>query len=116
MVFIVVLIASFLLQLVLPWWIIVIISFATCGLIGKTAKLSLWSPFFAIVLLWIGMALFKSIPNQHLLVSKVAQMFGVQAWGLILALTAILGGFTAAISGYCGYQFRKAILVKKTNS
>ena len=116
MVFIVVLIASFLLQLVLPWWIIVIISFATCGLIGKTAKLSLWSPFFAIVLLWIGMALFKSIPNQHLLVSKVAQMFGVQAWWLILALTAILGGFTAAISGYCGYQFRKAILVKKTNS
>lgn len=116
MVFIVVLIASFLLQLVLPWWIIVIISFATCGLIGKTAKLSLWSPFFAIMLLWIGMALFKSIPNQHLLVSKVAQMFGVQAWWLILALTAILGGFTAAISGYCGYQFRKAILVKKTNS
>ena len=116
MVFIVVFIASFLLQLVLPWWIIVIISFATCGLIGKTAKLSLWSPFFAIVLLWIGMALFKSIPNQHLLVSKVAQMFGVQAWWLILALTAILGGFTAAISGYCGYQFRKAILVKKTNS
>ncbi|MCX2484085.1 hypothetical protein [Pedobacter sp. MR2016-24] len=116
MVFIVVLIASFLLQLVLPWWIIVIISFATCGLIGKTAKLSLWSPFFAIVLLWIGMALFKSMPNQHLLVSKVAQMFGVQAWWLILALMAILGGFTAAISGYCGYQFRKAILVKKTNS
>jgi len=116
MVFIVVFIASFLLQLVLPWWIIVIISFATCGLIGKTAKLSLWSPFFAIALLWIGMALFKSIPNQHLLVSKVAQMFGVQAWWLILALTAILGGFTAAISGYCGYQFRKAILVKKTNS
>lgn len=116
MVFIVVLIASFLFQLVLPWWIIVIISFATCGLIGKTAKLSLWSPFFAIALLWIGMALFKSIPNQHLLVSKVAQMFGVQAWWLILALTAILGGFTAAISGYCGYQFRKAILVKKTNS
>ena len=116
MVFIVVLIASFLLQLILPWWIIVIISFATCGLIGKTAKLSLWSPFFAIALLWIGMALFKSIPNQHLLVSKVAQMFGVQAWWLILALTAILGGFTAAISGYCGYQFRKAILVKKTNS
>jgi len=116
MVFIVVLIASFLLQLILPWWIIVIISFATCGLIGKAAKLSLWSPFFAIALLWIGMALFKSIPNQHLLVSKVAQMFGVQAWWLILALTAILGGFTAAISGYCGYQFRKAILVKKTNS
>lgn len=116
MVFLVILIASFLLQLVLPWWIIVVISFATCGLIGKTAKISLWSPFFAIMVLWIAMALFKSIPNHHLLVGKVAEMFGLNAWWLILAITAIFGGFIAAISGFCGYHFRKAVLVKKTNS
>lgn len=114
MVFIVILIASFLLQLVLPWWIIVIISFATCGLIGKTGKLSLWSPFFAILLLWTGMALFKTLPNHNLLVSRVAEMFGLHAWWLILILTVIMGGFVAAISGYCGYHFRKAILFKKS--
>lgn len=116
MVFIVIIILSFLLQMILPWWIIVIISFATCGLIGKTGKIALWSPFFAILLLWVGMALFKSIPNNHMLAARVAQMFGVQSWWLILALTALLGAFTAAVSGYCGYQFRKAILVTKTNN
>lgn len=116
MVFIVILIASFLLQLVLPWWIVVIVSFATCGLIGKTGKIALWSPFFAILLLWTGMALFKSYPNQHLLATRVAEMIGVKAWWLILALTAILGGFVAAVSGYCGYHFRKAVLVKKASS
>lgn len=116
MVFIVILIASFLLQLVLPWWIVVIVSFTTCGLIGKTGKIALWSPFFAILLLWTGMALFKSYPNQHLLATRVAEMIGVKAWWLILALTAILGGFVAAVSGYCGYHFRKAVLVKKASS
>ena len=99
MVFIVILIASFLLQMVLPWWVIVVISFATCGLIGKTAKISLWSPFFAILLLWLGMALFKSIPNQHLLASRVAEMLGVKVWWMVLVVSTLLGAFVAAISG-----------------
>lgn len=116
MVFIIIIILSFLLQLVLPWWIIVIISFVTCGLIGKTGKIALWAPFFAILLLWTGMALFKSMPNNNVLAMRVAVMFGVQSWWLILVLSALLGAFTAAISGYCGYHFRKAVLVSKTNS
>lgn len=116
MVFIVIVILSFLLQMVLPWWIIVIICFVTCGLIGKTGKIALWSPFFAILLLWTGMALFKSLPNNNVLATRVAQMFGVQAWWLILVLTTLLGAFVAAISGYCGYHFRKSVLVAKSNS
>ena len=114
MVFIVIVILSFLLQMVLPWWIIIVISFATCGLIGKTGKISLWAPFFAILLLWTGMALFKSLPNNNLLAGRIAEMFGVQSWLLILLLSALLGAFTAGVSGYCGYHFRKAVLLKKT--
>ncbi len=116
MVFLVILIASFLLQLILPWWVIVILSFVTCGLIGKTAKLSIWQPFFAIALLWTAVALYKSLPNHNLLVSRIAEMFSLHAWWLILLITALLGGLVAAISGYCGYQFRKAVLVKKSNA
>lgn len=114
MVFIIILLAAFLLQMVLPWWIIVIISFATCGLIGKTGKIALWHPFFAILLLWTGVALFKSIPNEHLLALRIAEMFGVKSWELILLLSALSGAFVAGISGFCGYHFRKAVLVKKT--
>lgn len=116
MVFLVIIIAAFLLQMVLPWWVIVILSFATCGLIGKTAKISLWSPFFAILLLWTGMALYKSIPNEHLLASRVGEMLGVQTWWLVLVLTSVLGAFIAGVSGFCGYHFRKAVLNKKTTS
>lgn len=116
MVFIVIIILSFLLQMVLPWWIIVIISFATCGLIGKTGKIALWAPFFAILLLWTGMALFKSLPNNNVLAMRIAEMFGVQSWLIILVLSVLLGAFTAGVSGFCGYHFRKAVLVMKTNS
>jgi ABC-type multidrug transport system fused ATPase/permease subunit len=116
MVFIVILIASFLLQMVLPWWIIVVISFATCGLIGKTGKISFWFPFLAILLLWTGMALFKSLPNHHILASRVAEMLGVKLWWLVLVISTVLGGIVAGVSGYCGYQFRKVLLHKKAQA
>jgi nitrate/nitrite transporter NarK len=116
MVFFIILIASFLLQLIAPWWVIVIISFVVCGLLGKTAKIALWSPFLAILLLWIGMALFKSIPNEHVLATRIGEMLMVKSWILILVLSGIMGGFVAAISGFCGYHFRKAVLYRKCNS
>jgi hypothetical protein len=114
MVFIVIIIAALLLQMVLPWWVIIIISFATCGLIAKTGRIAFWHPFLAICFLWVGMALFKSIPNHHLLATRVAEMLSVKMWPIVLTITALLGGLVAGICGYCGFQFRKAVLSMKT--
>ncbi|MCX2575569.1 hypothetical protein [Pedobacter sandarakinus] len=116
MVFIVILIICFLLQMVAPWWVIIVISFATCGIIGKTGKIAFWQSFFAILLLWIGYALFKSLPNDNLLAGRVAVMFKVNLWWALLLITGILSGLVAGISGYCGYQFRMAMLAKKTEA
>ncbi|MCZ4244658.1 hypothetical protein [Pedobacter punctiformis] len=102
--------------MILPWWVIIVIAFATCGIIGKTGKISFWQSFFAIFLLWIGYALFKSLPNDNILASRVAIMTGVKLWWLLLLVTGILSGLVAGISGYCGYQFRKAMLVKKSDA
>lgn len=114
MVFLIIIIASFLLQMVLPWWIVIVISFATCGIVGKTGKISFWQPFLAILLLWIGMALFKSLPNNNILAIRVAEMLSVKQWPIVLAITGILGSLVAGISGYCGYQFRKSMINIKT--
>lgn len=116
MVFLIVLIASFLLQMILPWWVVVVISFAACGLVGKTGKIAFWSPFLAILVLWTGAALFKSLPNNNVLAMRVAEMFGVGLWWLILAISALLGAIASGISGYCGYHFRKALLHKKAQA
>lgn len=109
MVFLIILLVSFLLQLFAPWWVVVLICFITCALLAKTGKTALWHPFVAILLLWLGMALFKSIPNDNLLANRVGEMLMVKSWLPILLLTGILGGFVAAISGFCGYHFRKAL-------
>jgi hypothetical protein len=115
MVFLIVLVVCFLLQMVLPWWIIVLVSFLTCAVIGKTGKISLWAPFFAILLLWTSVAWFKSIQNENILVDRVAEMLGLHKRWLVLLITVVLGSFVAAISGFCGHHFRKATLTRKTN-
>ncbi|RYG15970.1 MAG: hypothetical protein EOO07_14210 [Chitinophagaceae bacterium] len=116
MVFIVILILAFALQSFLPWWVIIVVSFATCGIIGKTGKISFWQPFLAIVVLWTGMALYKSYPNNHLLAGRVAEMFGLKVWPAILAVTVLIGGLTAGISGLCGHHFRKATIKAKAKA
>lgn len=113
MVFIVVLLVSFGLQLFLPWWIIIVVSFAVCGFIGKTKSISFWEPFFAIAVLWLGMALYKSHPNGHVLAGRIAEMFGVKLWYVVLVITVLLGGLTAGISGLCGHYFRILTLQPK---
>lgn len=114
MVFLVIIIVSLLLQMVLPWYVVIIISFATCGIIGKTGRISFWQPFLAILLLWIGFALFKSLPNHNVLATRVAEMLGVKLWPVVLVITGLIGALAAGISGYCGYHFRKAIIGLKT--
>lgn len=106
MVFIIIITLAFVLQLFFPWWLIIVLSFAVCGIIGKNAKIAFWQPFLAILLLWLAFALYKSIPNEHLLANRVAEMFKVKTWWAILAITGLSGALIAGISGYCGYQFR----------
>ena len=113
MVLIVVALLAFGLQFFLPWWIIIVVSFAVCGLVGKTKAISFWEPFLAISLLWLGMALYKSQPNDHVLAGRIAEMFGVKAWYMVLVITVLLGGLIAGISGLCGLYFRKATVQSK---
>ncbi|WP_443944168.1 hypothetical protein ACJVDH_14750 [Pedobacter sp. AW1-32] len=115
MVFIAILIICFLLQMIAPWWVIIVISFATCGIISKSGKIAFWHSFLAIALLWIGYALFKSLPNDNVLAGRVAVMTGIKLWWALLIVSGILAGLAAGISGFCGYHFRMAMLRKKTD-
>jgi len=113
-VFLIVLIASLLLQLFLPWWVIVIISFLACATLGKTGRQSLWAPFFAILVLWTVVAAYKTMRNDHILVNRVAEMLALKSWWLVMLITVVIGSFAAGIAGFCGYHFRKALYADKS--
>ncbi len=113
MLLILIALASLVLQLFLPWWIIGPIAFCFAAWKASTGKHAFWSGFLAIFLLWALMALFKTLPNENLLANRVGQMLGLPGWELnwliVLLISslvgAIVGGFSALAGIYCRQAF-----------
>jgi hypothetical protein len=107
MLFLIILILSLLSSYFLPWWIVAIIAFLVALFIGKTSGKSFWSGFGGVFIAWALLALFKSIPNDNMLAKRVAQLFQLPNWILILLITALIGGLVGGMSALSG------VLVKK---
>jgi hypothetical protein len=110
MLFLIVLILSFASGYFLPWWVVAIAAFLTALIIGKTPLQSFWSGFAAIFIGWTVLALFKSIPNDHILASKVVQLFPLpHNWIWLLLITAIIGGLVGGMSALSGVLLKRAL-------
>ncbi|WP_295651382.1 hypothetical protein [uncultured Mucilaginibacter sp.] len=108
MLFFIIFILSLLASFVLPWWTIAIISFLMALFIAKTSRHAFWSGFVAIFIVWIVVALFKSVPNDHILAKRVAAVFHLPHWILLLLVTALIGGLVAGMSALTGFYVKKA--------
>jgi hypothetical protein len=109
MLFLIILILSFASGYFLPWWVVAIAAFLAAFLIGKTPRGSFWSGFAAVFIGWTVLALFKSIPNDHILASRVVQLFPLpNNWLYLLAITALIGGLVGGMASLSGVYLKKA--------
>jgi hypothetical protein len=109
MLFLIILILSFVSSYFLPWWVAALIAFLAALFIGKTSGRSFWSGFGAIVVLWVLLALLKSIPNDNILASRVIQLFPLpHNWILLLLITALIGGVVGGLAALSGMLTKKA--------
>jgi hypothetical protein len=110
MLFFIILISSLVVSFVLPWWIVAIISFLSALFIAKTSAHAFWSAFAAIFIVWTVMALFKSVPNNHMLATRMAHVFPLGGhWMILLLITAIIGGLVAGMAAMSAHLIRKAL-------
>jgi hypothetical protein len=109
MLFIIILILSFASGYFLPWWVVAIAAFLAAFFIGKTSAQSFWSGFAAVFIVWTVLALFKSIPNDHILACRVVQLFPVpHHWISILIITASIGGLVGGMAALSGVLLKRA--------
>ncbi|WP_428330531.1 hypothetical protein [Mucilaginibacter sp.] len=108
MLFLIILILSFASGYFLPWWVVAIAAFLSAFIIGKTSGQSFLSGFSAVFIGWTVLALFKSIPNDHMLAKKVATLFQLPNWILLLLITAIIGGVIGGMAALSGVLLRRA--------
>ncbi len=109
MLFLIILILSFISGFFLPWWLVAIMAFLAALFLGKTSRQSFWSGFGGVSAAWIILALLKSIPNDNMLAKRVAQLFQLPHWILILLVTALIGGLVGGLSALSGVLLKKAL-------
>src|SRR3954462_5821152 len=108
MLFLIILILSFASGFFLPWWVVAIAAFLAALFAGKTARQAFISGFGAVFIVWIVLALFKSIPNDHILAKRIAQLFHLPGWGYLLLITGIIGGLVSGFAALSGLLLKRA--------
>lgn len=107
LIFVLTLIAGF----ITPWWAAAIIAFVMALYAGKKPAQAFWSGFGAVFMVWTILALVKSVPNNHILASRVAVLFHLPHWIFLLLITALIGGLVGGMSALSGFLVRR-LLVK----
>ena len=107
MLFSIILLLAIISSYILPWWAACILAFAAAVFFGKTSRQSFWSGFAGLGLAWIALALLKSFPNEHILATRVANLFHLPHWGLLLAITVVIGGLAGGMSALSGVLMKR---------
>jgi hypothetical protein len=110
MLFSIILLVSFLSGYVLPWWAACILTFAATWFFGKTSGQAFWSGFAGLGIAWLALALLKSFPNEHVLASRIAQLFHLPHWLLLLGITVIIGGLAGGMSALSGLLVKRVFV------
>jgi|GEM_PF-214453 len=108
--FFLILAASFILQLFLPWWIIAPVAFALALWKGTSSRQAFWSGFGAIVFLWAAAALVIHLRNEGILTAKVAGLFSLPFPALMIVITALVGGLVGGLAALSGFYWQRLVL------
>jgi hypothetical protein len=108
--FFLILAASFILQLFLPWWIIALVAFALALWKGTSSRQAFWSGFAAIVFLWAATALVIHLRNEGILTARIAGLFALPFPTLMILITALVGGLIGGLAALSGFYWQRLLL------
>jgi hypothetical protein len=104
---------AYLLQNVFAWWVVVLAAFLINFIIYTKGLSSFISGFLGIGLLWFITALITDINTDSILTAKVATIFSLPGPGLMILVTAIIGGLAGGFGGLSGSHLRIWIMPPK---
>ena len=99
---------SFVAGIFMPWWTIAPAALVVAICIHQSPFRSWLTGFLALFLLWGGLALGIDAGNQHILSTKLAEIFQLGGSSFLLILvTALVGGLVAGFGALTGCYIRK---------
>lgn len=99
---IVVALICWLFQVFLPWWSIAIGAFATGLIFKQNGFVSFLAGLLGVGILWFIMAFVIHSSTDGILSDRVAAIFPTKTVGLLLLVTALIGGLVGGFSSMTG--------------
>lgn len=95
----------YLLQLILPFWVVAIVAFLVNLAIKTNGWSSFFSGFFAVGTLWFIVATGIDNRTDSILTEKIADLFSISNL-LLTVVTAIIGGLVAGMGGLTAHTLQ----------
>ena len=86
----------------LPWWTIAIVACGVSMFMRMKGWTSFLAGFLAMGFFWFGAVLFRDIPNNHILSQRMARVFGINDYGVLLSIVSFLGAIIGGLSAWAG--------------
>lgn len=87
----------------LPWWSVAVVAFLVALVTGGRGFLT---GFVGVGLCWLLVALFRDIPNEHILSDRMAVLFHLPNHILFVAVTALVGGLIGGLAAWAGASLK----------
>ena len=95
---ILIIVLCYLLQLILPFWVVAIVAFLVNLAIKSNGWSSFFSGFLGVALLWFLVASGIDSRTESILTHRVAELFSLSNF-LLTVVTAVIGGLVAGMGG-----------------
>lgn len=112
--YLIIVIATAVLQLFLPWWVIIVVPFLVYLIRPETPLLASANSLAAVATVWLSYATFLNISTQASMSDRIAQIFFLPNGTALLAAVTIIGGLAAGFGGLAGHSVRQ-LFVKETH-
>lgn len=106
--FLTILILAYVAGMVLPWWSVALVAFIVTLVMPLSPGKSFFSAFMAIFVLWMVLAFYLDVRNDHLLANRMSEMIlKVRSAPLLGVISASIGALVAGFAA-CSAAFLRA--------
>jgi len=104
-----ILIFSFIAEMLLPWWSIAMVAFAVAFARTPTPWKSFWAGFLGVGFLWWMTSGTIHFRTNGILTSKVGEMFTLPLPIFVVLITGLIGGLVGGLAAGAGFHLRAVV-------
>lgn len=106
-------IASYFALMIMPWWIPMLIAFCIVLAVPMKSGLAFLAPATGAALCYLFMSILRDQANKHILSRKMAELFHLPSYILMIIVTALIGYITAGLGGWIAATLRNLFQTPK---